>query len=85
MSAQIYKLRPDGSGLTQLSHHPAGASSPRWSPDGKRLSFVAPSSFSGFNQIMTMDANGGDIRRIANIRGEVDIGCWARVDTAPSV
>lgn len=76
MNSQVYKLRSAGSGLTQLSHHPAGASSPRWSPDGKRLSFVAPSSFSGFNQIITMDADGGDIKQVANIRGEVVNGCW---------
>jgi dipeptidyl aminopeptidase/acylaminoacyl peptidase len=76
MSRQIYKLRPDGSDLTQLSRHQAGASSPRWSPDGERISFVAPSSYSGFNQLIVMDADGRNIRQIANIRGEVVNGCW---------
>jgi len=85
MSSQIYKLRPDGSGLTQLSNHQAGASSPRWSPDGRRISFVVPSSFSGFNQIITMGADGGQIKQIANIRGDVVNGCWVDVATQPSV
>jgi len=85
VSRQIYKLRPHGSDLTRLSSHHAGASSPRWSPDGERISFVAPSTFSGFNQLLVMDADGGNIRQVANIRGDVVNGCWARVDTAPSV
>ncbi len=76
MSRQIYKLRADGSELTRLSSHHSGASAPRWSPAGERISFVAPSSFPGFSQLLTMDADGGDIQRVANIRGEIVNGCW---------
>ena len=76
MGLQIYKLRPDGSDLTRLSNHHAGASNPRWSPDGARISFVAPSSFPGFNQLITMDADGQNILQVSNIRGEVVNGCW---------
>lgn len=76
MNRMIYKLRPDGSDLTLLSSHQAGASSPRWSPDGERVSFVAPSSFMGFHQLIVMDADGRNIRQVANIRGDVVNGCW---------
>ena len=76
MSRQIYKLRPDGSELTQLSSHRGGASQPRWSPDSERISFVASSSFPGFQQLMVMDADGRNILQVANIRGEVVNGCW---------
>ena len=76
MSLQISRMRPDGSELTRLSNHHAGASYPRWSPDGERISFVAPSSFSGFHQLITMDADGRNILQISNIRGEVVNGCW---------
>ena len=76
MSRQIYKLRPDGSELTQLSSHRGGASHPRWSPNGERISFVAPSSFPGFNQLIAMDDAGRNIQQVANIRGEVVNGCW---------
>ena len=76
MGLQIYKTRPDGSDLTRLSNHHAGASSPRWRPDGERISFVAPSSFQGFNQLIVMEADGSDIRQVANIRGDVVNGCW---------
>lgn len=76
MSRQIYTLRPDGSDLSRLSNHQLGASHPRWSPDSQRISFVAPSSFPGFNQLMVADADGGKIQQVANIRGEVVNGCW---------
>ena len=76
IGAQIYSIKLDGSGLTRLSNHQAGASMPRWSSDGARISFVAPSSFPGFNQLLTMAADGGDIRRVVNLRGEIINGCW---------
>ena len=73
---QIYKLRPDGSDLMRLTVHHAGVSFPRWSPDGGQISYVAPSSFQGHHQLMVMDADGRDIRRVTNIRGGVVNGCW---------
>ncbi|MCY4070852.1 MAG: hypothetical protein OXG60_06105 [Chloroflexi bacterium] len=76
IGGQLYKLRPDGGDLTRLSIHQGGISGPRWSPDSRRISYVAPSSFPGFNQLMVMDADGSNIRRVANIRGEVVNGCW---------
>lgn len=76
IGGQLYKLRPDGGDLTRLSHHQGGISGPRWSPDSRRISYVAPSSYPGFNQLMVMDADGGNIRRVANIRGAVVNGCW---------
>ena len=78
IGGQLYKLRPEGGDLTRLSHHQGGISGPRWSPDSRQISFVAPSSYPGFNQLMVMDADGGNIRRVANIRGEVTNGCWVR-------
>ena len=76
MNSQIYKLRADGSGLSRLSEHVGGASRPRWSPDGRRISYVAPSSFAGIQQIFAMNADGSGKQRIANIRGDVALGCW---------
>ena len=76
IGAQIYSIKLDGGGLTRLSDHQAGASMPRWSPDGERISFVAPSSFPGFNQLLTMAAAGGDIRQVVNLRGDIINGCW---------
>ncbi len=76
MAGQIYKIVRDGGGLTRLSDHLGGARMPRWSPDGRMISYVAASSFPGFTQLMVMDAAGRGIRRVANIHGAVANGCW---------
>ena len=73
---QIYRLRRDGGDLTQLTQHHNGAMSPRWSPDGRQISFAAGSTFPGQNQLMVMDADGTNLRRVAAIRGDVVNGCW---------
>ena len=76
IGAQVYTMMPDGSGLTRLTMHHTGATSPRWSPDGRWISFVAPSSYPGFLQLMLVDIDGSGIRQVANIRGAVVNGCW---------
>jgi hypothetical protein len=36
---EIYSVNPDGSGLTNLTHHSATDLSPAWAPDGRSLVF----------------------------------------------
>ena len=76
MNSQIHKLRVDGSELARLSDHVGGASTPRWSPDGRRIAYVTPSSFAGFQQIFVMNADGTGKKQVANFRGDVALGCW---------
>jgi len=37
----IYTVRPDGTGLTQLTFHPGHDASPVWAPDGKSIYFIS--------------------------------------------
>lgn len=37
----IFAVRTDGSGLIQLTHHPADDACPQWSPDGKTIYFLS--------------------------------------------
>lgn len=37
--SQIYTIEPDGTGLRQITHVPGDATSPDWSPDGRRIAF----------------------------------------------
>jgi WD40 repeat protein len=86
VDGQVYRMHPFGGAvLTRLTDHLGGATSPRWSPDGAQISYVAPSTFRGQNQLFVMKADGSSKRRVANIHGDLVNGCWARVDTAPSV
>jgi len=60
----IYKIRSDGSGRTQLTFS-SGAYSwfPSWSPDGKKITFT--SNRSGKYRVYVMNADGSNIRDLA--------------------
>ena len=38
-NSEIYVINSDGSGLTNLTNHPADDHAPAWSPDGSRIAF----------------------------------------------
>lgn len=51
--------------------------SPRWSPDGTRLAFVAKDGDSKEDQLYVMPMDGGDARRITSTRHGVDAFSWS--------
>ncbi len=57
-SSQIYTVRPDGSGLRQLTHLGSGhnAFDPHWSPDGRRIAYI--SDVAGSADVWVMFSNG---------------------------
>jgi TolB protein len=65
--SQIYAVRPDGTGLRQLTHAKhRGAISPAWSPDGSKIAFVKK------KHIWTMNADGSGKTRITTGDGFKD-------------
>jgi len=62
---EICLIRPDGSGLKNLTQNPARDSDPAWSPDGKQIAFVSNRD-GNYNQtqIYVMNADGSNQRRI---------------------
>ena len=54
----VHTIRPDGSGLIELGD---AASSPAWSPDGRRIAFVREEG-DETRGLYTMDPDGGDQR-----------------------
>ena len=58
---QIYLISVDGGEPKQLTSGDASATTPRWSPDGRRIAFVTG------GQIWTMDAQGGDRKQVTNV------------------
>src|SRR5690606_37591549 len=51
-NSDIYTIHADGSGLSNLSQHPANDWDPVWSPDGTRIAFT--SARTGSAEIYTM-------------------------------
>jgi Tol biopolymer transport system component len=64
----LYTVRPDGTGLTQVTHfgeNDARAVEPTWTPDGKRIIFVHiardPNDPMGARRIAFVDADGSNL------------------------
>jgi TolB protein len=81
---EIYKIHPDGTGLTQLTHSPGNDAHPKWSPDGQWIAFA--SNRSGFKdetggmsdgEIYVMRADGSGTRKLTDNTFEDGTPAWA--------
>jgi TolB protein len=61
---EIYIMNVDGSGVRRLTNHPAGDSSPTWSPTGTQIAFV--SDRAGQPQVYIVGADGLNLRRLTS-------------------
>ncbi len=59
-TTHIHRVGADGSGDIQLTNGEPGESSPRWSPDGASIAFLARRGESPFTQIQRMSNRGGE-------------------------
>jgi dipeptidyl aminopeptidase/acylaminoacyl peptidase len=75
----VWVIRPDGEGLLKLSHSPAvrdvfpGAA---WSPDGKRLAFLAEGT-NHSNDVYVINADGTDQRDVTNTPEDEQWASWS--------
>ncbi len=60
----VYRINSDGTNQMQLTFGERGASSPRWSPDGLSIAFLARRDNDASNQIYLLDTRGGEARRV---------------------
>jgi dipeptidyl aminopeptidase/acylaminoacyl peptidase len=64
--SHIWRVGLDGSNLVQMTNGEGGESSPRWSPDGSRLAFVADRHDTERNQIYVMPTTGGEAQALTD-------------------
>ncbi len=69
---QIYLINIDGTGLKQITSEKGSSSSPRWSPDGKRIAYVTG------GQIWTMRPDGGDREQVTKLSTGAGGPVWSR-------
>ncbi|OGZ06560.1 MAG: hypothetical protein A3C93_06100 [Candidatus Lloydbacteria bacterium RIFCSPHIGHO2_02_FULL_54_17] len=57
---QVFAVSPDGTTRKQLTHDDNGNIMPKWSPDGKKIAYVAQSEIKNGAVIHVMDADGAN-------------------------
>jgi Tol biopolymer transport system component len=73
-SPQLYVVRPDGSGLRQLTHGSDGYYfSPVWSPDGSQIAaFFVSNQGGAVAQLVVMDADGAHVHEVGGVLLHLD-------------
>lgn len=68
-------MHPDGSGIRNVTNHPARDSDPCWAPDGERIAFL--SDRDGSDQLYVLHLHGGDVTKLTNAPGNKFMPAWS--------
>ena len=77
-NTHIWMVSYDGKSDRQITFSQDSESSPRWSPDGKYISFTSsrPGKARG-NQVWLLDRNGGEAMQLTEIKGRLQGHEWS--------
>ena len=77
-NSHIWMVGIDGTNDRQITFSQESENSPRWSPDGKYLSFTSsrPGKARG-NQVWLLDRNGGEAMQLTEIKGRLQGHEWS--------
>jgi dipeptidyl aminopeptidase/acylaminoacyl peptidase len=77
-SSHVWMVNIDGSNDRQITFSSESESSPRWSPDGKYISFTSsrPGKARG-NQVWLLDRNGGEAMQLTELKGRLQGHEWS--------
>jgi dipeptidyl aminopeptidase/acylaminoacyl peptidase len=73
----LWMVNWEGTRTVQLTSGVDGDSSPRWSPDGKYLSFLSTRPASARKQIWLLDRLGGEARQLTNVKDDIGGYAWS--------
>ncbi|WP_138992076.1 S9 family peptidase [Larkinella sp. C7] len=76
-NSDVWMISWDGKQSVQLTSSPDGESSPRWSPDGRFISFVATRNGDKDSQLWLLDRRGGEGKKLTDLKGELEEYEWA--------
>ena len=75
-NTDIWMMSWDGAESVQLTNSPDGENNPKWSPDGKFISFTAARN-GGTNQIYLLNRLGGEAIKLTDVKGELGDYAWS--------
>ena len=76
-NSDIWMVSSDGEQTIQLTYTEEGESTPRFSPDGRYISFVSSRNDEKISQIWLMDRRGGEAKKITSLKGDLDEYSWS--------
>jgi dipeptidyl aminopeptidase/acylaminoacyl peptidase len=77
-NAQIWMTSYDGKTTRQMTRGTESASSPRWSPDGKYLSFTSSRAGAAKgSQVWLLDRSGGEAVQLTEVKGRLQSYEWS--------
>ncbi len=77
MNSNIWMISWDGKQNVQLTYSEDGESNPKWSPDGKYISFLAARNGDTTAQIWLLDTRGGEAKKLTAVKGDIDDYAWS--------
>ncbi|MBS1507917.1 MAG: S9 family peptidase [Bacteroidetes bacterium] len=75
--ADIWMVSWDGNESIKLTASPEGESRPRWSPDGKYLTFLSSRYETKSSQIWKMDRRGGEAQKLTELKYSISDYVWS--------
>jgi dipeptidyl aminopeptidase/acylaminoacyl peptidase len=75
----IWKVKWDGTQRSRVTYGSDSPSAPRWSPDGKYISFLSSRTGGDArgNQVWVMDRSGGEARQLTELKGRIASYEWS--------
>ena len=76
-NTDVWMANWDGAQVIQLTSSPDAETTPRWSPDGKYLSFLSSREGGKGAQLWLLDRRGGEAQRVTELKDGIDDYAWA--------